>query len=368
MRITAVRARPLNGTIREEVAIVSSLGAHAVGNYVLVEVEADDGQIGQGEATVTAVWSGETQGGTIAMIDLVLAPLLVGADPFDLAWIERRMAKACFGNSFARSAIEMALCDLQGRILNVPLCQLLGGRCPGKTDVRLKFVIGAVEPPIAAKRARQMVDAGWRAIKVKVGPTANPADDILRLAAVREAIGPDIFLSVDANGAFTVSDAVRLSREMEILDVAIFEQPTRRGRHREMREVRRRTAIPVMADESVFTFDDALDLLRAEAADLISVYPGKHGGMRPTMEIVRLAEAHGVPCTIGSNLERETATAAMAHLVAASPNLRCERYPGDLIGPLYFTRHSTRTPLDYRADRLSVPEGPGLGVQVTADG
>lgn len=364
MRILAVRARPLDGAIREEVAIVSSLGAHAVGRYVLVEVESDSGHVGQGEATVTAVWSGETQAGAIAMIQTVLAPRIVDADPFDLAWIGRQMAKACFGNSFARSAVEMALRDLQGRILGVPVYQLLGGRCPTKSDIRLKFVIGAVEPALAAKRARQMVDAGWRAIKVKVGTSGNPGDDLLRLAAVREAIGPDVFLSVDANGAFAVADAVRLSREMEILDVALFEQPTRRGRHSEMAEVRRRTAIPVMADESVFTFDDAVELLQADAADLISVYPGKHGGIGATIEIVRLAEAHGVPCTIGSNLEREVATAAMAHLVSACPNLWCERYPGDLIGPLYFASGATVPSLEYLCDRLRVPTEPGLGVQV----
>lgn len=367
MKITKVSAKPLSGTIRKDIAIVSSLGAHIVGQYVLVAIQADNGLVGYGEATVTAVWSGETQVGTIAVIDNVLAPLLLDADPFDIAWMERRMAKAAFGNSFVRSAIEMALLDLQGKALGVPVYALLGGKNPEKNDVRLKFVIGAVEPELAAQRARYMVDKGWRSIKVKVGRTNHPPDDVARLQAVREAIGPDTWLSVDANGAFSVEDAVWLAKQMERFDVRLFEQPTRRGQHDQMAQVRRRCGIPIMADESIFTFDDARELLKLQAADVISVYPGKHAGLRGTQEIVRLAEAHGVACTIGSNLEREVATAAMAHVVAATPNLWCERYPGDLIGPLYFEQSLTVEPLAYNADRLHLPTGPGWGIQLADD-
>src|SRR5262245_66123280 len=88
-----------------------------------------------------------------------------------------------------------------------------------------------------------------------------------------------------------------------------------------------------MADESVFTPLDALDVIRHRAADVLSLYPGKHGGIRPTQAIAKLAEAAGVPCTIGSNLEREVATAAMAHVTVCTANIQCERFPGDLIGP-----------------------------------
>ena len=153
-----------------------------------------------------------------------------------------------------------------------------------------------------------------------------------------------------------------VARRLEALDVRLFEQPTRRGDHRAMAQVRRRSGIPVMADESVFTPQDALEVIRAEAADVLSLYPGKHGGIRATLHIAKLAEAAGVPCTIGSNLEREVATAAMAHVTVCTANLQCERFPGDLIGPVYYTQSLTRQPLRYQADRLWVPEGPGLGV------
>jgi muconate cycloisomerase len=129
-----------------------------------------------------------------------------------------------------------------------------------------------------------------------------------------------------------------------------------------MAAVRRRSGIPIMADESVFTPLDALEVIRHEAADVLSLYPGKHGGIRSTQHIAKMAEAAGIPCTIGSNLEREVATAAMVHVTIATANIDCEAFPGDLIGPLYYDQPLTSRPLRYEVDRLGVPEGPGLGV------
>src|SRR4051794_38000441 len=364
MPITVVVAEPIEGRVRRETAIVSSLGEHVVGNYVLVRVADENGHLGLGEASVTAVWSGETQAGTVALIREVLAPLVVGADPFDIEWIARRMERAAFGNSFARAAVEMALLDLQGKTLGVPVYKLLGGRNTTADSIRLKFVVGAVEAEVAAQRAKRMVDGGWTAIKVKVARHEHPRVDIERLRAVREAIGPGVFLSVDANGGYTVEQAVWAAAHLEPLGVVLFEQPTRRGDHQAMAEVRRRSGIPIMADESIFTPLDALEVIRHRAADVLSLYPGKHGGVRETQQIAKMAEAAGIPCTIGSNLEREVATAAMAHVTACTANIQCERFPGDLIGPLYYDASLSSAPLSYHADRLRVPEAPGLGVDV----
>jgi muconate cycloisomerase len=364
MKVTAVAAEPISGQVQRDLAIVSSLGEHLRGQYVLVRVRDDAGREGLGEASVTSVWNGETQAGTIALIQEVLAPLLVGADPFDTEWIGRRLDRAAFANSFAKGALEMALLDLQGQCLGVPVYRLLGGKDEAAGGIRLKFVVGAVEPELAAQRARRMVERGWQAIKVKVGRHAHPQADVDRLRAVREAIGPRTWLSVDANGGYTVDQAVWVAPRLEKLDVVLFEQPTRRGDHAGMAEVRHRSGIPVMADESVFTPQDAIEVIRAGAADVLSIYPGKHGGIRATQQIAKIAEAAGIPCTIGSNLEREVATAAMAHVSVCTANIQCERFPGDLIGPVYYEGPLSRTPLRYEADRLWVPEGPGLGVQV----
>jgi muconate cycloisomerase len=247
----------------------------------------------------------------------------------------------------------------------VPVYRLLGGMAQKETKekgIRLKFVIGAVEPELAAQRAAKMVERGWKSIKVKVARHDHPRVDLERLRAVRSAIGPKTWLSIDANGGYTPEQAIWLAARLESVDVALFEQPTRRCDHEAMAEVRRRSPVPIMADESVFTPQDALEVIRHRAADVMSLYPGKHGGIRQTQQIAKMAEGAGIPCTIGSNLEREVATAAMAHVTACTANLQCERFPGDLIGPVYFTESLTPQPLRYQADRLWVPEGPGLGV------
>lgn len=368
MAITQIVAEPIGGRVNPEIAIVSSLGPHLVGNYMLVRLHDDSGRIGLGEASVTNIWSGETQAGAITLVRDFLAPLVIGADPFDVDWIMRRVDRSTHANSFAKAAIESALLDLQAKILGVPLYKLLGGRESAATaasapdaGIRLKFVIGKVEANVAAERAARMVGKGWQAIKVKVGQ--DPRSDLERLRAVREAIGPQTFLSVDANGGYTVDQAIAVAPQFERLDVALFEQPTRRGDHRAMAQVRARSPLPIMADESVFTPLDAIDVIRHDAADVMSLYPGKHGGIRATQNIARLAEAAGIVCTIGSNLEREVATAAMAHLTVATPNIQCERFPGDLIGPLYFEEPLGGRPLRYEADRIFVPTGAGLGVE-----
>jgi len=368
MAITRVVAEPIGGRVNPEIAIVSSLGAHLVGNYMLVRLHDDSGRIGLGEASVTNIWSGETQVGAITLVQDFLAPLILGADPFDVDWVMRRLERSTYANAFAKAAVEAALLDLQGKILGVPLYQLLGGRersadgtAAPDVGIRLKFVVGKVEPAVAAARAAHKVSLGWQAIKVKVGQ--DPKSDIDRLRAVREAIGPATFLSVDANGGYTVDQAISVAPQFEMLDVALFEQPTRRGDHRAMAQVRARSPIPIMADESVFTPLDALEVIRHDAADVMSLYPGKHGGIRATQNIARMAEAAGIACTIGSNLEREVATAAMAHLTVATPNIQCERFPGDLIGPLYFEAPLGKVPLRYEADRIFVPAGPGLGIE-----
>jgi muconate cycloisomerase len=364
MSIVSVLAERISGEVQPDLAIISSLGQHLVGQYVLVRLRDDSGHEGLGEASVTSVWSGETQDGTTALIQNVLSPLLIGADPFDTEWISRRMDRAAFGNSFAKAALEMALLDLQGQLLEIPVYKLLGGKEDGTAGIRLKFVVGAVEPEVAAQRARRMVDRGWKAIKVKVGRHEHPRIDVERLKAVRDAIGPGIWLSVDANGGYSVEQAVWIAPRLEKLDVALFEQPTRRGDHVSMAEVRRRSGILVMADESVFTPQDAVEVIRHQAADVLSLYPGKHGGIRSTQHIAKMAEAAGLACTIGSNLEREVATAAMAHVTVCTANIQCERFPGDLIGPVYYRETLTRDPLRYEADRLWVPQKPGLGVVV----
>jgi L-alanine-DL-glutamate epimerase-like enolase superfamily enzyme len=145
------------------------------------------------------------------------------------------------------------------------------------------------------------------------------------------------------------------------------EQPVRQDDPRWMAEVRRSVNVPIMADESVFSISDALSIINHGAADILSVYPGKNGGLLNAQKIVGIAEAGGVACSMGSNLELGVGSAAMAHLAAALKNVASERYPGDIIGPLYHEGDMLKTPLDIRPGCVRVPDGPGLGIELDED-
>jgi muconate cycloisomerase len=235
---------------------------------------------------------------------------------------------------------------------------LLGGP-RRKPAIGIKFSIGAFPPAQAAAVALAAADKGLRATKVKVG--LDVRSDIARLEAVRSALGEQFRVGVDANGGWNESDALEALPHLERLGVNMIEQPLRRGDFRGCARLRRRTGIPIMLDESVFTRQDALEAIRADACDLISVYPGKNGGILRSLEIAQMAATAGLRCVIGSNLEMDLGTAAMLHLAVAMPEL-AGAVDHDTIGPLYYDRHFRPTPILYRDGCAIVPEGTGLGV------
>jgi L-alanine-DL-glutamate epimerase-like enolase superfamily enzyme len=214
MRIAKIETFPVLIPLRSERRMVSALGRHEVSAYVLVRVTTDDGLIGAGEATVTPRWSGETVWGAKAMIDHVLGPVLLGLDPVDTARIDAWMEAVVVDNWFAKAALEMACLDLAARARGVPLYEYLGGACRPLT-VRSRFSLGAYDPKIAAERAAERVAAGFDTIKVKVGTV--PGEDIERVRAVREAIGPEIVLTIDANGGWDLTRHVGVCADSPIV-------------------------------------------------------------------------------------------------------------------------------------------------------
>lgn len=359
MQITRIDTTTVTAAIDPEIMIVSSLGAHRISRYVIVKIHTDEDITGFGEATVMPGWSGEAPEGTCALIQRYFAPELAGHSPFELEALMRRLDAVVVDNYFAKAAIEMALLDIQGKALNRPVYELLGGRCRDAA-IPVKFVVAAIEPELAVKNALRMIETGFTTIKIKVG--RDPDADVERVRRVREAVGDGIHLTVDANGGWTVGDAIRTIRRLERYNLTMVEQPVHRKDIRGMARVRLSTGIPVMADESVFSVQDALEVVRQDAADIISVYPGKNGGMLRSRLIAQIAEAAGKPCHIGSNLELEIGSAAMAHLAVSTANIRSERYPADIIGPLYHRQRTTPEPFGVGGGRAHVPDGPGLGV------
>jgi muconate cycloisomerase len=363
VRIVEVRTFPITLTVRPEFSIVSSAGAHPISRYVIVAIHTDDGLRGWGEATVVPVWSGETQGGALSLIHDYFKPMLMGRDASDVESITQDM-DGIIDNPFAKAAVEMALLDLAGKRQRKPVHELLGGATNG-LEIPIKFSIGLREPDDAAGIAWQKANEGFTAIKLKVGP--DPDKDFARVRAVREAVGPSIRLNVDVNGGWDVEQAIRETRRYEPFALEYVEQPTPRWDIDAMARVKQGVDVPIMADESVFTVWQAEQVIERKAADLISVYPGKNGGILKSKAICDRAADAGIGCHIGSNLEWDLGTAAMCHLAAASANVRVDQYPVDILGPLYYTRKPRNGAIRFQGGRVSVPTGFGLGIDLDED-
>ncbi len=368
MRIHAIETYPVRIPLRPECRMVSALGRHDESRFVLVRLLTDSGLEGAGEATATVRWSGETVWGAQALIERVLAPALRGMelDPQRaeecIAAIDARMDGLAIHNWFAKSAIEMACWDVLGKAAGKPVYELLGGACR-PLAIRSRFSMGAYDVEHARARAAELVAQGFDTVKVKVGGRLE--EDVARVRAVREVIGPERALVIDANCGWDADTAIRALRELKACNVAVMEQPTPDGDYEQIARVRREAGgVKVMADDMCFDLVHARELIRNAACDLISVYPGKNGGIRKSRAIVQLAEQHGVGCTIGSNLEWDVATAAMGHLIVATPNLRVEQYPGDIHGPAYYEFRIAQEPLSIAGPVTTITNRPGLGVEV----
>lgn len=362
MKITRITSYPVEIPLKPERRMISALGQHQVSRYVLVRVETDAGIDGVGEATVMERWSGESVWGTAAMIDNILAPSLVGMNPHDVKAIDQAMDRAAAFNWFAKSAIEMACWDIQGRAAGKPVYDLLGGAVKPR-EIRCRFSMGAYPPDRARRRAGELVEEGFTTIKVKVGTV--PDEDIERVRIVREVIGPDRALVIDANCGWDAPTAISAFERMREFNVALFEQPTTNGDYAALAEVRQAIRpARTMADDIVFDLVHARECIRNDACDVISVYPGKNGGIRKCSEIVRYAGQHGVACSIGSNLEFDIATAAMCHVAIAHENVKLDEYPGDILGPDYHEIRLVKDPIRIEGPLVEISDRPGLGVEV----
>lgn len=361
MKITHIETFAVRIPLKPARHMVTALGKHTESPYVLVRLGTDQGIEGIGEATVMPNWSGETMWGARAILENTFGPAVIGGDPSDIADIDQRMDRVARHNWFAKAAIEMACWDIAGKAAGKPVYELLGGAVRPLT-VRCRFSMGAYSPERARERALELVAEGFDTIKVKVGGRAE--DDITRVRTVREAIGAERALTIDANCGWDPDTAVHCVHALEDCRIALNEQPTPDGDYAGMARVRRETSPPVMADDICFDLAHARELLRNECCDAISVYPGKNGGIRKSKAIVELAARHGVACSIGSNLEWDVATAAMGHLVVACPNMQVELYPGDMLGPEYHEVRIAKNPLSIRGPLVTLNDLPGLGIEI----
>ncbi|MEZ6063276.1 MAG: enolase C-terminal domain-like protein [Planctomycetaceae bacterium] len=360
MRIRNLEAIPVCIPLKPERRMVSALGRHDESAFVLVRLTTEDGLEGVGEATVTPRWSGETVWGATAIIQNLFAPLVVNRDASDVDAISRLLDSAAVGNWFAKAAVEMACHDVVGKAQEKPIYEVLGGAVRPLT-IRNRFSLGAYAPKVAAERSAALVETGFSTIKVKVG---TDSDDVARVRAVREAVGPEIEVTIDANGGWSDRRARECLRQLQDCDIAIVEQPLQRGDYTNLKRLKDDFGIRVLADESCFDEVHLLELLHHHCCDAVTLYPGKQGGILNARRMAEVAARHGIPCTIGSNLEWDVGAAAMMHFVVSTANVQVESIPGDCLGPSYHEFSIVHEPLSIQGPFTTLPDRPGLGVEV----
>jgi len=360
MKITGIETIPVAVPIDADRMIIGARGPHDRSPFLIVRVRTDEDLAGWGEVSCTPRWSGEDSETARHVIERYLTPVLTGQDPTHVVRLAGLMDGAIVGHHFTKAAVEMALWDVLGKAQGVPLYRLLGG--PARPGVRTKFSVAAAAPEVAARIAVWACDQGFTAMKVKVG--TGLAADTTRVAAVRAAIGPEVKLGVDGNGGWNRADAAAAVAPLAAQGIAFIEQPVAAHDLAGLADVRRRAACPVVADEAVGTPADALDVVTAGAADILSVYVGMAGGIAAAQRAAAIASAAGLGWTIGSNLELGPALAAHIHFAMATPGLADDIVPCDIISAFYYTDDILAEPLPVRAGWAEPPPGPGLGVEL----
>jgi L-alanine-DL-glutamate epimerase-like enolase superfamily enzyme len=305
-RIADLIAEPLDLPLKEPFIIAT--GRKDAANNVLVRVVLEDGTTGFGEASPSPYTAGDTQATCIAALNFLKAAV-VGKDVRNwrsLLADTRRAIRFQFG---AHSALEIAVLDAFGKAVGVPLWQLFGGV---RTSVETDLTMSLGTPEETGKAAAKAVAEGFRKIKIKVG--MGVATDTARVIAVREA-APGCELALDANQGFTPKEAVDLVERItaEGIDLTLLEQPVRREDLAGMRYVREHCSVPVGADESVFTPEDAIRVVREGAADVINIKVAK-AGMLGALDIASIARSANLGLMIGSMMESKIGLAGSVHL------------------------------------------------------
>jgi muconate cycloisomerase len=363
VKITRIETIPVRVPIRAEFRIQGALGSHLESPFLILKVHTDEGITGLGEVSCTPVWSGEDATSAAHFIASFIEPALTGEDPRDIERLSIKMRRSLAANPFTKSGVEIALWDILGKSAGLPVYRLLGGAV--RERVPIKMSVSGTTPERAAELGRFAVSCGMTTLKVKTG--IEPEADIARVRAVREAVGPAFRVGVDSNGGWSPRVAIQTIRRLVAeCNIYFAEQPVAPLDIQWLVDVRRNVPVPVMADESCYTLQDSMALARAGAADILSLYIGKGGGIGPVRKMAGVAEAAGLTCTIGSNLELGIASAAMAHAATACPGIGAEEFPCDILGPLAY-EHTLLVgdPFDFRkTGSVKAPDGPGLGVEL----
>jgi muconate cycloisomerase len=328
--------------------------------HVFVRLTTDYGHVGWGEARPSHRWSYETEESVVAALRHYLGPAIIGRSIFDIEAVHQIMDREIapgltVGQPIAKSAIDMALHDMQAKLSGQPLSRLFS-ECP-LAKVGLAYLVSSDSPDGAAETAAAAAANGYRGLKVKIGLEPSRDSDIVR--AVKEA-APHAYLWVDANQAYDLDRAVELVRALGPLGVDVIEQPLPANDFPGLREVADRTEIPVALDESVWSPQDLTTLISLGAIRALVLKVSKMAGLAPAHRCLQIARESGL-LVLGSGLtESPLGMAASLHLYAASDITT----PVDLNGPQFLADSPGADMVHIERAVATVPSGPGIGVNI----
>jgi L-Ala-D/L-Glu epimerase len=295
----------LNGDFKISREVMSSYQPR-----VFVKIETKDGVFGLGEAAPLPFFNGEQTSSIKKVIDDVFAPKLIGESVLDTRKTINKLTNLLPYNHTAKSAVETAIWDLAGKLLNLPVYQLLGGKV--RNEIKSAYVLGIKDLEDMIEEGRAAIESGYETLKVKLTGNVNQDEEIIK--QIRLRLPDRVKIRVDANAAYSLKDALQAVKRFVPYSLEYIEQPCGARNIEDLKTIKEHSEIPIAADESILSIDDALRLIKYRAADHFIIKLIKVGGLSPSLQIAQLASLEGIKCTIVSPIETMIGTATGIHL------------------------------------------------------
>lgn len=325
---------------------------------IIVKVHTNKGVIGYGESVPDEHVTGESVYTVFTTLKHHLIPAVLGKDPRNIKEIHKVMNKTLVQNGAAKAAIDIACYDILGKVSQLPVYALLGGRKPAQPMI--PKVLSILEPSVLAKQAKAAQNEGFKEIKMKLG--TDPAEDIARVKAVREAVGDHMLIRADINqGWQNVQVAKATIKRLEPYHLSWVEQPITQESVSFFKRLKDSTTIPLMADESMITEQNLRTLIEDGSVDYVNIKLMKSGGIYPVYQLATQAELFGISCQIGSMVESSIGSAAGFHVALSRDNI----VSTEISGPSMFKSEPGN--LSYSLPHVQMTDQPGLGIEIDED-
>ncbi|HMR84027.1 MAG TPA: dipeptide epimerase [Niabella sp.] len=352
--ITKIELIRLSVPLKEPFII--SLGPVYSADNVVVIIHTNEGITGWGECSPFMSINGESAD-TGLVVGKYFEKVWIGKDALQIEKRINELDKVIYGNSSIKSAFDMALYDIAAQNAGQPLYRFLGGS-KNKT-IATDYTVSVGDPAKMAADALKIKDAGFPVIKVKIGKGGT--EDVLRIKAIREAVGYDIPVRIDANQGWGFEEAMKTLKDLALFNIQHCEEPLPRWAFMQLPEIKRQSPIPIMSDESCCDHNDVQRLIDLKACDRINIKLGKSGGIFKALKMIQLAEEANMEIQIGAFLESRIAMTAFAHLALCSNNIIYY----DFDTALMFSEDPVEGGINYKDNGIiEVPDVPGIGAKL----